>query len=99
MFYISRILKIDMSFYLPTFTYMFFSFKNNLYAERCGSMLTQEDLAKEINVSRQTINAIEQGRRVPSVYIAMRLAYALHSSVERIFPLPKEFKNRNSTHI
>jgi putative transcriptional regulator len=78
---------------------MSFSFKNNLYAERCGSMLTQEDLAKEANVSRQTINAIEQGRRVPSVYIALRLAYVLHSSVERIFPLPKEFRKSNSTRI
>ncbi|MEK9156696.1 MAG: helix-turn-helix transcriptional regulator [Patescibacteria group bacterium] len=78
---------------------MSFSFKNNLYAERCGSMLTQEDLAKETNVSRQTINAIEQGRRVPSVYIALRLAHVLHTSVERIFPLPKEFKKRNSTHV
>jgi len=59
-------------------------------------MLTQEDLAKQIGVSRQTINAIEQGRRVPSVYIALRLAYVLHTSVDRIFPLPKEVKKRNS---
>lgn len=62
-------------------------------------MFTQNDLAKEVGVSRQTINAIEQGRRVPSVYIALRLAFVLHTSVERLFPLPKMPKKKSSAHI
>lgn len=70
---------------------MSFSFKNRLYARRCEFLLTQHDLARASGVSRQTINAIEQGRCTPSVYIALRIARVLDISVEWLFPLPKTF--------
>lgn len=47
--------------------------------------LTQKELAKTIAVSRQSLNAIETGRSVPSVAIALKLASALCSDVESLF--------------
>lgn len=48
---------------------------------------TQEDLAKAIGVSRQTIHAIEKNKFVPSVQTAMRLAQFFKLSVEDLFEL------------
>ncbi len=52
--------------------------------------ITQEDLAKKIGVSRQTINAIEKGKFNPSVKLALKMAKIFNCSVEDIFKLAEE---------
>ena len=47
--------------------------KNRLKVARAEKDLTQEDLAKLIGVSRQSINAIESGRYVPSTVLALKI--------------------------
>ncbi len=47
--------------------------------------LTQADLAKAIEVSRQTVISIEGGDYAPSVYLALKLAAALDTTVEDLF--------------
>jgi len=48
--------------------------KNKLKVYRAMHDLTQEQLAEEVDVTRQTINAIEQGKYSPSLELAFRLA-------------------------
>ena len=47
--------------------------------------LTQEELAREVGVSRQTIVAIEKGNYVPSVGLALNISKLFHQSVEHTF--------------
>jgi putative transcriptional regulator len=61
--------------------------KNNLTEHRKAKKLTQQQLADDVGVTRQTIIAIEKGNYVPSVLLALKLARALQCSVERIFSL------------
>ena len=49
--------------------------------------LTQAQLAGLVEVSRQTIIAIERGDYSPSVYLALRIARSLDTTVEELFPL------------
>jgi putative transcriptional regulator len=51
---------------------------------------TQAQLAKEVGVSRQTINSIETGRFEPSLSLALKLAQLFESPVECIFALAEE---------
>ena len=48
--------------------------KNRLKVARAEIALTQEELAKRIGVSRQTINAVESGRYVPSTVLALKMS-------------------------
>ena len=50
---------------------------------------TQAELAQRLEVSRNSVNAIETGRYEPSLTLAMRIARVFGSSVERIFFLEK----------
>ncbi|GAB3810620.1 hypothetical protein GCM10028820_00470 [Tessaracoccus terricola] len=47
--------------------------------------LTQAELATDVGVSRQTVIAIEQGDYAPSVYLALRIAGKLGTTVEALF--------------
>jgi len=47
--------------------------------------LTQAELAERAGVTRKSINAIETGKMVPSVLLALRLARALGTTVEELF--------------
>lgn len=58
-----------------------------LRAVRKAAGLTQAQLAAEVGVSRQTIIAIERGDYSPSVYLALRAARALDTTVEALFSL------------
>ncbi|USN96716.1 MAG: helix-turn-helix transcriptional regulator [Candidatus Nomurabacteria bacterium] len=58
---------------------------SNLAKYRRMSGLTQEQLALHVNVTRQTIIAIEKGNYVPSVLLALKIAKVFNTSVERIF--------------
>jgi putative transcriptional regulator len=64
--------------------------KNNLKVLRAIKNISQEELAKEISVSRQTINAMEKGKYVPSTVLALKLAKYFEKNVEAIFTLESE---------
>ncbi|MGA7205273.1 MAG: helix-turn-helix transcriptional regulator [Specibacter sp.] len=53
--------------------------------KECG--LTQEELARQCNVSRQTIIAMEKGVHEPSLNLALRISFALASTVDGLFKL------------
>jgi len=61
--------------------------KNNIKVQRAIHNLTQQDLADRIGVSRQTINALEAGRYVPSTVLALKLSRLFNKSVNEIFDL------------
>jgi len=61
--------------------------KNRIRIERAILDNTQADLAKKINVSRQTINAIESNKYVPSTVLALKIARIFGKSVEEVFEL------------
>lgn len=61
--------------------------KNRLKIERAIKNLTQEDLAKQIGVSRQTINSIETGRYIPSTVLALKISRLFEKPVNEIFEL------------
>lgn len=61
--------------------------KNNLKVQRAINNLTQAELAERIGVSRQTINAMEKGKYVPSTVLALKLAKLFDKAVEEIFNL------------
>ena len=63
---------------------------NNLRVLRAIKNISQEELAKQIQVSRQTINAMEKGKYVPSTVLALKLAGYFKVSVEEIFKLENE---------
>lgn len=58
---------------------------NRIRELRVRDHITQADLAEMIEVSRQTVSAIEQGEYNPSVVLALRLAQIFSEPVERIF--------------
>lgn len=62
---------------------------NKLREERARRNLTQADLAELVDVSRKTINTVENGVFIPSTVLALRLARALGLSVEDLFQLPR----------
>ncbi len=61
--------------------------KNRLKIERAILDMTQEELAKAIGVSRQTINSIEKNRYVPSTLLALRLSEVFDKPVNDFFEL------------
>ena len=63
--------------------------KNNIKVERAIKNLTQEELANKVSVSRQTINAMEANKYVPSTVLALKIAKVFNKPVEEIFILEK----------
>ncbi len=61
----------------------------NTIKERAILSLTQDDLAKKIGVSRQTINSIEANRYVPSTVLALKLSGVFCKPVNDFFKLVK----------
>ena len=59
--------------------------KNQLKELRAARKLSQVDLAALLNVSRQTINAIENGRYDPSLPLAFQIARVFQLPIESIF--------------
>ena len=52
--------------------------------------MTQEELARRVGVTRQTIIAIESGKYAPSLPLAMKMARVFGRSVEEVFELVGE---------
>tara|TARA_R110002049_G_scaffold47270_6_gene136459 strand:+ start:483 stop:683 length:201 start_codon:yes stop_codon:yes gene_type:complete len=61
--------------------------ENTIKVERAILSLTQDDLAKKIGVSRQTINSIEANRYVPSTVLALKLSKVFGKPVNDFFKL------------
>jgi len=61
--------------------------KNSIKVERAKKNITQAELAKMAKVSRQTINAMELGKYVPSTVLALRLASIFDAEISDIFTL------------
>mgnify|MGYP000997838352 CR=1 FL=1 len=61
--------------------------KNKILETRKKFGFRQEDLAIQLNVTRQTINAIENNKYNPSLELAMKLARLLETTVEELFIL------------
>ena len=61
---------------------------NNLEELRKAAGLTQQELSDSAEVSRKSINAIENGIYVPSTVLALKIAKTLKCSVENLFKLP-----------
>ena len=61
---------------------------NNLKVLRAGRNWSQQDLAERLEVSRQSVNAIETGKYDPSLPLAFRIAELFDLSIEEIFVSP-----------
>jgi putative transcriptional regulator len=61
--------------------------KNLIKVERARKDMTQAELADKVQVSRQTIIAIESGRFIPSTVLAFKIAGVLGCKVDEIFEL------------
>lgn len=64
--------------------------KNRIRVARAEVRMTQQRLADEAGVSRQTINAIESGRFVPSTVLALKIARIFSRPIEELFQLDDE---------
>ncbi len=61
--------------------------KNTIKIHRVTHDMTQEDLANQLEVSRQTINAIENNKYFPSLELGLKLAKIFSCTVEELFSL------------
>lgn len=66
--------------------------KNNLEKIRKEKGINQEELAKALEVSRQTIGSLENGRYNPSIILAFKIAKYFNMSIEEIFIYEEESK-------
>ena len=61
--------------------------KNNIRLYRAKFKLTQDDLSKKLDVSRQTINAIENNKYFPSLELGLKLSKIFECKVDDLFSL------------
>ena len=66
--------------------------QNRLEEIRNKLGINQEELAKELEVSRQTISSLENGRYNPSILLAFKIARYFKMSIEQIFIYEEEWK-------
>jgi putative transcriptional regulator len=63
---------------------------NHIKDYRTRHGYTQDELGQAVGVSRQSINAIERGRYVPSLLLALRFARVFGCSMEELFRLEED---------
>lgn len=68
--------------------------KNNLEILRKEKKISQEELSNILEVSRQTISSLENGRYCPSILLAFKISYYFKLPIEKIF-IYEEKKNEN----
>ena len=68
--------------------------ENRLRPLRAQRGWSQEDVAKRLEVSRQSINAIETGRYDPSLPLAFRIAELFDLSIEEVFVSPSRHSSK-----
>lgn len=59
--------------------------KNRIEKIRKEKGITQEDFAKTLGVSRQTISSLENGRYNPSIFLAHKIAKCFETTIEEVF--------------
>lgn len=59
--------------------------KNRLEELRKAHGMTREDLADVLEVSRQTVGSLENGRYNPSIILAFKIARLFHTTIEEVF--------------
>lgn len=64
--------------------------KNRLEELRRAQGIRQEDLARDLQVSRQTISSLEKGRYNPSIQLAFKIARYFHLTIEDVFVFEEE---------
>ena len=64
--------------------------KNRLEAIRKEHGIRQEDFAKSMGVSRQTISSLETGRYNPSIFLAYKIARYFEMTIEEVFIFEEE---------
>ncbi len=64
--------------------------KNRIKIERAIHDLTQQQLADRVGTSRQTINAIEKAKYVPSTLLALKIAHVFGLTVDDVFTLEED---------
>lgn len=64
--------------------------KNTIRIQRAIKNITQEELAMAVGVTRKTINTIENGKFVPSTYLAIKMARYFGIPVEELFEIANE---------
>lgn len=64
--------------------------QNTIRVERARHKITQAELAEKVDVSRQTIHAIETGKFVPSTVLALKISKFFNVKLEEIFQLDGE---------
>ena len=64
--------------------------KNRIEEIRKNNGIRQEDFAKALGVSRQTISSLETGRYNPSIFLAHKIARYFNSTIEEIFIFEEE---------
>jgi putative transcriptional regulator len=67
---------------------------NRIREERQKKNMTQDELAKAMSVSRQTINAIETGRYLPSILLSLKLSDFFKMTVNELFILENSDLNQ-----
>ena len=69
--------------------------ENTIRVERAKKQITQAELAKRVQVSRQTIHAVETGKFVPSTVLALKISQYFGIMLEDLFQLEKtDFKKK-----
>lgn len=63
---------------------------NRVKELRARHSYTQQDLAEAVDVTRQTIVALEKGSYIPSLLLAMKIARTFHLPIEEIFYMEEE---------
>lgn len=64
--------------------------ENSIRVARAERRMTQQQLADAVGVSRQTVNAIESGRFIPSTVLALKVARLFEKPVEEMFSLEED---------
>ena len=71
------------------------SLKNKIKVYRAMNDWTQEELARRVNVTRKTINTVENRKFIPSAYLALKIARAFGVSVEDVFQIDDEISEKD----
>jgi putative transcriptional regulator len=68
--------------------------RNHVRVERAKKQMTQEELAIKVQVTRQTIHALETGKYVPSTLLALKIATVFEKPLDEVFALePADWEN------
>jgi len=69
--------------------------KNKVKETRTDNDISQKLLAEMVGISRQALHAIENGRAIPSLEVAFKIAHALEVKIDRLFSWSEDKKRRD----